>query len=47
MCENEYIWRKGLKINSSPNEQILDRSKLKAIADDKLHVFKNSKFVLG
>ena len=33
--------------NSVPNDKILDRSKVKAFADDKLTVTKELKFVLG
>ena len=36
-----------LMINSLPNDEILDWSKLKAFADDKLNVTKELKFVLG
>ena len=34
-------------INSLPNNKILDRSKLKAFADDKINVIEKLKFVLG
>ena len=33
--------------NSLPNYKILDQSKLKAFADDKLKVIQMAKFVLG
>ena len=33
--------------NSLPNDKILDRSKLKAFADDKINVTEKLKFVLG
>ena len=33
--------------NSLPNGKILDYSKLKAIADNKLNVYQKLKFVLG
>ena len=33
-------------LNSLPNDKISDKSKLKAIADDKLKVIKMAKFVL-
>ena len=33
--------------NSLPNERILDWSKLKAFADDKINVTEKLKFVLG
>ena len=34
-------------LNSLPNDKILDWSKWKAFADDKLNVTENLKFVLG
>ena len=37
----------GERINSLPNDKILDWSKLKAFADDTIKVTKNLKFVLG
>ena len=40
------LWMKLLeKFNSLPNDKILDWSKLKALADDKIKVTQKSKFV--
>ena len=36
-----------ITFNSLPNDKVLDWSKLKAFADDKLNVTKELKFVLG
>ena len=36
----------GVSLNSLPNNKILDWSKLKAFADDKINVTENLKFVL-
>ena len=45
------LWNKGYKniiclISSLPNYKILDRSNLKAIADDKMNLSRKLKFVL-
>ena len=37
----------GMYFNSIPNDKILDQSKLKAFADDKINMTENLKFVLG
>ena len=42
--ENFVAWQ---KVNSVPNNEILDWSKLIAFADDKVNVNKKFKFVLG
>ena len=34
-----------VRVNSLPNDKILDRSKLKTFADDKINVTENLKFV--
>ena len=34
-------------LNSLPNDKILDRSKFKALVDDKLNAMEKLKFVLG
>ena len=36
-----------MHVNSLPNDNNLDRSKLKAFADDKINMTKQLKFVLG
>ena len=36
-----------LRVNSLPNDKVLDWSKLKAFADDKINVTVNSKFFMG
>ena len=36
----------GLLFYSSPNDKILDKSKFKELADDKINVIQNLKFVL-
>ena len=36
-----------MQVNSLPNDQFLDRSKLKKLADDKINVTEKLKFVLG
>ena len=52
MCENEYLWSKGLSvlhwewIKSLPNN-IVDQSDFKPLADDKINVTEKLKFVLG
>ena len=38
--------RIGQKLNSLPNDKIMDRSKLKTFADNKLKATENLKFVL-
>ena len=40
------VWKKRGH-NSLPNDKILDWSKLKAFADDKIYVYEIVKFVLG
>ena len=42
-------WEKGFSeyLNALPNDKILDWSKLKAFADDKINVTKKSKFVVA
>ena len=35
------------RVNRLPKNKIFDRSKLKALADDKMNMMQNSKFVLG
>ena len=53
MCQNEYLLSKGLQsvvdhmFNSLPNDKILDWSKLRAFADDKINVTEKLKFGLG
>ena len=52
MCQNEYLWSKRLientkqVINHTPNDKILDWSKLKAFAEDKLKVAQMMKLLL-
>ena len=41
---NSIVWK---RVNSLPNNKILDWSKLKAFADEKLNVTEKLKFVLG
>ena len=49
--KNQGLFGKGLreirKINSLPNDNTYDSSKLKAFTDDKINVGENLKFVLG
>ena len=45
--ERFLIERKPAAFNSLPNDKILDRSKFKTFADNKIHVTENFKFVLG
>ena len=40
------MWRSAL-FNSLPNDNFLDRSKLKGLADDKINVSEKLKFILG
>ena len=41
------VFSKFIVINSLPNDKFLDRSKLKAVADDKSNVAEKLKIVLG
>ena len=50
MWEKRKMLVKGLfprSVNSLPNNKILDQSKFKAFADDKINVTKNLRFVSG
>ena len=38
MCKNEYLWSKGLRVITLPNDKIQDQSKLKAFADNNFNV---------
>ena len=44
MSKGVIVWE---QVNSLPKNKILDWSKLKAFADDKINVTKELKFVLG
>ena len=46
MFPNTTIYQYG-RLNSLPNVKFLDRFKLKALADDKINVTEQLKFVLG
>ena len=41
------VWIVWLRVNSLPNDKFLDCSKLKALADDKVNVTEELKFVSG
>ena len=46
-CQTDFIVRLTFKLNSLPKGKILDWSKLKAFANDKINVTEKFKFVLG
>ena len=51
-CKTPLVWRSPkfvvwVRVNSFPNNKIVDWSKFKTSADDKIHVTENFKFVLG
>ena len=43
----QYSANQSIKINSSPNNKILDQSKIQALADSKINMNKKLKFVFG